>query len=74
MDSVSPLPWDGGARVEIDEIDEVSESAPSVIRDSKPDAGVSDLFFLGNGGRTLPGSSVLSCLCNLAKSPYRLPT
>lgn len=52
-------PFSGGASlltfcVEADEMDEISESSPPPKR---PVAVVLVLFFLGSGGRTLPGSS-----------------
>jgi hypothetical protein len=60
--------------VDMDETDETSESPSFDVWKNNVVAIVSDLFFLGNGGRTLPGISCRSCLCKRLKSPYRLPT
>lgn len=47
--------------MDADETDDMSESsAPSVVREKSPEVVVVDLFFLGSGGRTFPGSSFLS--------------
>ena len=57
--------------VETEETEDAS-SSPPLGTESKDDIVV-DLFFRGNGGKTLPGISVRSLLCSLANSPYRLP-
>jgi len=55
--------------VEVEERDDASDSsAPSAVRENKPDTVVLVLFFFGSGGRTFPGSSFRSCLCRSAKS------
>ena len=46
---------------------EDTEEASSPV--GTTDEKVEDLFFLGKGGRTLPGISVRSLLCNFANSP-----
>ncbi len=62
----------GGSCVETDDMDEVSELFPLWLPEL-PGILESDLFLWGSGGRILPGNSVRSLLCNLAKSPYRRP-
>lgn len=48
--------------VDTEEIEDLSESLPPPIETISPEAVESDLFFLGIGGRTFPGSSVRRCL------------
>lgn len=56
--------------MDFDEMDDISESsAPSAVRENSPEAVEVDLFFLGSGGRTFPGSSSFNLLCRRAKSP-----
>src|SRR5271156_1622802 len=57
--------------VEMEETEDASSSPP--LGTESKDVIVDDLFFRGNGGKTLPGISVRSLLCSLANSPYRLP-
>lgn len=73
MDSLSP-PVSAAATVDMLLTEDASESSPSPPpRPNRPVAVVLVLFFLGIGGSTFPGSSILSCLCNAAKSPYLRP-
>lgn len=44
--------------VDADDIEDVSESLPSLEFPSIPTVVALDLFFLGSGGKTFPGSSV----------------
>lgn len=75
LEPVTPLPCGAGI-VDWDETDDASDSslASGNLGERRPPAAVSDLFFLGRGGRTFPGSSVRKRLCRRAKSPYRLLT
>lgn len=66
----SPAPSGFVFCVETDDTDEASSSAPTLRKDEC----VELLFFRGNGGSTLPGSSVRSRLCIFEKLPYRFPT
>ena len=60
--------------VETEDTEDASLSSPLPITvPSNPVLVELVLFFLGSGGKTFPGSSVASFLCNFAKSPYRLP-
>lgn len=68
--SVIPSIWGAGRTVDFEEMDDISESsAPSAVRVNSPVVVVEDLFFLGSGGRTFPGSSPLNLLWRRAKSP-----
>lgn len=61
--------WKLFACVENDDTEDASESLPPVIELIRFDAVELVLFFLGSGGRTLPGNSVRSLLCRRLKSP-----
>lgn len=71
IDSLSPPDSPvGGCIVDTEDCEDASESAaPSVMRPRRLEAAVSDLFFLGTGGSTFPGSSIRNCLCSRVKSP-----
>lgn len=62
IDSLKPPASAGGGMVDMLLTEEASESSSPPFREKRPVAVVLDLFFLGSGGSTLPGSSILNCL------------
>lgn len=59
--------------VDTEDREDASPLLPPVMPLIRFDAVELCLFFLGIGGRTLPGNSVRNLLCSRPKSPYLRP-